>query len=140
MAQVRFDDSNIRWQRFGDVEHLWLSVLDVDAKNRIVQVLFKFAANQQIVLHRHKTTNKTFVIQGEHRLYHPDGRLKEIRPTGRYTVSPPSDDPHREGGGDQDVVVMFTIYGENDALYELLDDQMNVVASISIDDFAKLTA
>lgn len=140
MAQVRFDDSNIRWQRFGDVEHLWLSVLDVDAKNRIVQVLFKFAANQQIVLHRHKTTNKTFVIQGEHRLYHPDGRLKEIRPTGRYTVSPPSDDPHREGGGDQDVVVMFTIYGENAALYELLDDQMNVIASISIDDFAKLTA
>ncbi len=140
MAQVRFDDSNISWQRFGDVEHLWLSVLDVDAKNRIVQVLFKFAANQQIVLHRHKTTNKTFVIQGEHRLYHPDGRLKEIRPAGRYTVSPPSDDPHREGGGDQDVVVMFTIYGENDALYELLDDQMNVIASISIDDFAKLTA
>lgn len=140
MAQVRFDDSNIRWQRFGDVEHLWLSVLDVDAKNRIAQVLFKFAANQQIVMHRHKTTNKTFVIQGEHRLYHPDGRLKEIRPTGRYTVSPPSDDPHREGGGDQDVVVMFTIYGENDALYELLDDQMNVIASISIDDFATLTA
>jgi quercetin dioxygenase-like cupin family protein len=140
VAQVRFDDSNIRWQRFGDVEHLWLSVLDSDAKNRIVQVLFKFAANQQIVLHRHKTTNKTFVIQGEHRLYHPDGRLKEIRPTGRYTVSPPNDDPHREGGGDQDVVVMFTIYGENDALYELLDDQMNVIASISIDDFAKLTA
>lgn len=140
MAQVRFDDGNIRWQRFGEVEHLWLSVLDVDARNRIVQVLFKFAANQQIVLHRHKTTNKTFVIQGEHRLYHPDGRLKEIRPTGRYTVSPPSDDPHREGGGDQDVVVMFTIYGENDALYELLDDQMNVVASISIDDFAKLIA
>lgn len=138
MAQMGFDDSNIGWQRFGDVEHLWLSVLDVDARNRIVQVLFKFAANQQIVLHRHKTTNKTFVIQGEHRLYHPDGRLKEIRPTGRYTVSPPSDDPHREGGGDQDVVVMFTIYGENDALYELLDDQMNVVASISIDDFAKL--
>nr|WP_210340545.1 regulator [Methylocystis sp. Sn-Cys] len=133
-----FDDSNIRWERFGDVEHLWLSVLDVDAKNRIVQVLFKFAANQQIVLHRHKTTNKTFVIQGEHRLYHPDGKLKEIRPAGRYTVSPPSNDPHREGGGDQDVVVMFTIYGENDALYELLDDQMNIVASVSIDDFAKL--
>ncbi|MBL1255299.1 regulator [Methylocystis sp. Sn-Cys] len=138
MAQLGFDDSNIRWERFGDVEHLWLSVLDVDAKNRIVQVLFKFAANQQIVLHRHKTTNKTFVIQGEHRLYHPDGKLKEIRPAGRYTVSPPSNDPHREGGGDQDVVVMFTIYGENDALYELLDDQMNIVASVSIDDFAKL--
>lgn len=138
MAQLGFDDSNIRWERFGDVEHLWLSVLDVDAKNRIVQVLFKFAANQQIVLHRHKTTNKTFVIQGEHRLYHPDGRLKEIRPTGRYTVSPPSNDPHREGGGDRDVVVMFTIYGENDALYELLDDEMNIIASVSIDDFAKL--
>lgn len=138
MAQPGFDDSNILWKRFGDVEHLWLSVLDVDAKNKIVQVLYKFAAKQQIVLHRHKTVNKTFVLQGEHRLYHPDGRLKEIRPVGSYTMSQPSDDPHREGGGDEDVVVFFTIYGESEALYELLDDQMNVVASISIDDFASL--
>jgi quercetin dioxygenase-like cupin family protein len=135
-----FDDRNISWKRLDGVEHLCLSVLDVDEGRRIVQVLFKFAANQQIVLHRHKTSNKTFVIQGEHRLYHADGRLKEVRPVGSYTVSAPSDAPHREGGGDQDVVVLFTIYGENEALYELLDDQMNILATISLADFAALEA
>jgi hypothetical protein len=138
VTRYAFDDANIAWKRLDGVEHLCLSVLDVDEERRIVHVLFKFAANQQIVLHRHKTTNKTFVLQGEHRLYHPDGRLKEIRPVGSYTVSAPSDAPHREGGGEQDVVVHFTIYGENDALYELLDDSLEAVGIISIEDFAAL--
>ena len=31
------------------------------------------------MLHRHKAHNNTFVVQGEHRLYKPDGSLKEAR-------------------------------------------------------------
>jgi len=55
--------------------------------------------------------NNTFVVQGEHRLYEPDGTLKEIRPTGMYKSTPPGD-VHREGGGpDQDVVVFFDMRG-----------------------------
>jgi hypothetical protein len=134
--QRTFDDSNIKWKQLDGIDHLWFATLDVDEKNRIVQVLFKFAANARIILHRHKAANKTFVVQGEHRLYHADGRLKETRPVGSYTVSPASDEPHREGGGAQDVVVLFTIYGENETLYEALDDDLNVVAIIGFQDFA----
>jgi len=68
---------------------------------------------QQIVLHRHVAHNNTFVVQGEHRLYERNGELKEVRATGSYTVSPPSAEPHREGGGDQDVVVLFSIRGSD---------------------------
>jgi hypothetical protein len=50
-------------------------------------------------------------------------------------VSPPADDPHREGGGDQDVVVLFTIYDREGPLYEILDDDSNIVATLSTDDF-----
>jgi hypothetical protein len=96
-----------------------------------------FAANEKILLHRHKTLNKTFVIQGEHRLYHANDEIKEIRPVGSYKVSPPSDDPHREGGGDQDVIVFFTIYGKG-LLYEILDDAQNVVAPLTVEDFRAL--
>ena len=78
---------------------------------------------------------KTFVIQGEHRLYHANGELKDVRPTGSYTVSPPGDEPHREGGGDQDVVVLFTIYDREGPLYEILDDDSNIVATLSTNDF-----
>ena len=109
MAAYNFDDRNIKWNTLalpdiGEVEHLLFTVLSVDEENQIVHVLFKFAANEKIMLHRHMIHNNTFVVQGEHRLYEPDGSLKEIRPTGTYTSSPP-DDVHREGSGPgQDVL------------------------------------
>lgn len=138
MTLYNFDDNNIRWNKLGDFEHLLYSVLDIDENNKIIDVLFKFAANQQIVLHRHKAQNNTFVIQGEHRLYEANGKIKEIRPVGSYTVSPPNDEPHREGGGDQDVVVFFSIRGNDDILYEVLDDDLNLIATLGFQDFIGL--
>ena len=76
MAPYTFDDHNIRWNTLGDFEHLVYFILNIDEQNHIIDVLFKFAANQQIVLHRHLAHNNTLVIQGEHRLYEPDGTLK----------------------------------------------------------------
>lgn len=133
-----FDESNIHWNKLDGFEHLEYSILDIDQGNKIADVLFKFTANQQIVLHRHKAHNNTFVVQGEHRLYEANGKIKEIRPVGSYTVSPPSDEPHREGGGDQDVVVFFSIRGSNGILYEILDDDLNQIATISMQDLIGL--
>jgi hypothetical protein len=139
MSLHTFDDSNITWKKLKDLEHLWVSVLDVDEKNRILHVLYKFAANQQIILHRHKTLNKLLVIQGEHRLYHPNGAIKEIRAVGSYTVTPADETPHREGGGvDQDVIILFTIYGDADPLYEGLDDDLNLIAPLTFQDYVSL--
>lgn len=138
MQTHQFDDHNIRWNKLGDFEHLLYSILDIDESNKIIDVLFKFAAKQQIVLHRHKAHNNTFVVQGEHRLYDPDGKLKEVRPVGSYTRSPASDEPHREGGGDQDVVVFFSIRGGDGVLYEVLDDDQNQIATLSFQDFVGL--
>lgn len=138
MANYLFDDANINWQTLEGFEHLHYSILDIDEKNKIVDVLFKFAAHQQIVLHRHKALNKIFVVQGEHRLYETDGRLKEIRVVGSYTSSQPNDEPHREGGGDVDVIVFFSIRGGEGAFYEILDDDLNVIASLGLQDFINL--
>ncbi len=138
MTLHTFDDSNIRWNTLDGFEHLEYSILDIDEDNKIADVLFKFAANQQIVLHRHKALNNMLVIQGEHRLYEPDGKIKEIRPVGRYTVSPASDEPHREGGGDQDVIVFFSIRGSDGILYEILDDDLNQVGTLSMQDLRDL--
>lgn len=130
-----FNTANITWQTLAGFEHLQYAILDIDAPNKIIDVLFKFAAQQQIVLHRHKALNKTFVIQGEHRLYEADGRLKEVRAVGSYTSSEPSDTPHREGGGEIDVIVFFSIRGSDGVLYEILDDDLNIIASLSFQDF-----
>jgi len=82
--------------------------------------------------------NNTFVMQGEHRLYEPDGKLKEIRAVGSY-MSSPAGDAHREGGGsDQDVIVFFNIRRKDGVLYELLDDDLNVIGTLSTQDFIEL--
>ena len=137
MNSHSFDDCNIRWNKLGDFEHLLYSILDVDEKNCIADVLFKFAANEKILLHRHLAHNNTLVIQGEHRLYEPNGALKEVRPVGSMTSSPPNPDPHREGGGDQDVIIAFSIRGDG-VLYELLDDDLNIIGTVSMQDLVAL--
>lgn len=135
MTDLSFNNEAITWNRLEGIDHPQYFILDVDSERQIVDVLFKFDANEQIVLHRHVALNHMLVLQGEHRLYEPDGSVKEVRPAGRYTVSPASNDPHREGGGDEEVIILFSIRGTDGKLYEFLDDDMNVVGEFTMDDF-----
>ncbi|PKD41859.1 regulator [Methylomonas sp. Kb3] len=137
MNTYLFDDRRIDWQTLEGFEHLRYFILNIDTDANIVDVLFKFAAGKQIVLHRHKAPNHIFVIQGEHRIYHADGTLKEIRPVGSYTVSPASEVPHREGGGDIDVILLFSIRSTG-VLYDILDNDANVIGSLAMSDFVAL--
>ena len=138
MTPYDFNDSNIQWQTFGDFDNFVYSILNIDEKNLIFDVLFKLEANKQIFLHRHKALNTTFVIQGEHRLYEPSGEIKEVRAVGSYTVSPASEEPHREGGGDEGAIVLFSIRENDDILYEILDDEANLVGTVSMQDLIDL--
>jgi len=135
MTTSRFDAQAIQWSRFGDFSPAFhYTILDLDETSRIADVLFKLPANAQIVLHRHHALNHTFVVQGEHRLYEPDGSLREVRPAGRYTVSPASEQPHREGGGAQDAIVLFSIRaGADEVLYELLDDAGAPIGTVTFE-------
>ena len=89
--------------------------IDVDTEKLIVDFILKFPPHQQIFPHRHLALTKTFVVQGEHRLYEPDGSLKEIRSVGSYTSSPPGE-PHREGAGEAGAS-SFTACGARMAFY-----------------------
>jgi hypothetical protein len=129
-----FDDRNIHWYKLGDFEHFVFAMLDVDEPKKIVDLILKFEANKQIFLHKHLALTNTLVVQGEHRLYEPNGALKEVRPVGSYTSSRPGD-PHREGGGDQGAVVFYSVRGKDGTLFEVLDDHLNVIATLSMQDF-----
>jgi hypothetical protein len=136
-ANVRFysfDDRNIRWYKLGEFEHFVFAMFDVDVPQKIVDFILKFPPNQQIFLHRHLALTNTLVIQGEHRLYGPNGILKEVRSVGTYTSTPPGE-PHREGAGDEGGVVFYSVRGKDGVLFEVLDDNLNVVGTLSMDDF-----
>ncbi len=138
MTSYDFDNSNVQWHSFGDFDHFVYSILNIDEKNLIFDLLFKFDANKQIFLHRHKALNTSFVVQGEHRLFEPNGDIKEIRSVGSYTSSPASENPHREGGGNEAAVVLFSIRESSGILYEILDDEENLVATLSMQDLINL--
>jgi hypothetical protein len=129
-----FDDSNIRWHKLGDFENFVFAMLDVDVSCKIVDFILKFPPNKQIFLHRHLALTNTLVVQGEHRLYEPNGRLKEVRVVGSYTSTPPGE-PHREGAGDGGGVVFYSVRGQDGTLFEVLDDDLKVIGTLSLDDF-----
>ncbi len=138
MAPPAFDDSNIVWRTIEGIDHLAYHIYDVDETGRIVDLLFKFAANQQIALHRHRAAYRTLVVQGELRIYRANGELKEVRPVGSYVMAEAGGEPHREGGGDQDVIVFFSNRTVEDVIYEILDDDLNIVASFGMAEFKEL--
>jgi quercetin dioxygenase-like cupin family protein len=135
-SSYAFDDRNIRWGKLGDLEHFVFSVLDVDAPRKVVDFIIKFDPNQRIVLHRHLALTNTLVVQGEHRLYEPDGSLKEVRAVGSYTSSQPGE-PHREGAGEQHAVVLYSVRGKDGVLFELMNDDLNVIGTLSMEDFVQ---
>jgi hypothetical protein len=49
--------------------------------------------------------------------------------------STPPGEPHREGAGDEGGVVFYSVRGKDGVLFEVLDDDLNVVGTLSMEDF-----
>ena len=138
MSTIGFDDTNIRWYQLEGVDHASYHVCSVDVENKIVDVLFKFDANQRVILHNHHADYRTLVLQGELRIYKANGDLIETRPVGSYVERPAGGEPHTEGGGNQDAIVFFSNRGTDGMIYELLDGDMNTIATLGLHDFKGL--
>jgi quercetin dioxygenase-like cupin family protein len=138
MPTLAFDDHNIAWQTTDGFDHAAFFILNVDESARSVDLLFKFAANERIALHRHGAAYRTLVLQGELRIYRPNGDLKEIRSVGSYVSGRAGGEPHTEGGGDQDVIVFFTNRDIDGPVYEILDDRQETVTTFGMSDFKAL--
>ena len=137
-TRYAFDQSNTRWVPLGDFKHLELAMLGIDRPNKIVDFMVKFHANGVIFNHRHLAETRIFVVQGEHRIYELDGGLKEVRPTGSYTVSAPGG-VHSEGAGAVDCIVIYNIRGNgSDEMFDVLDEAGQAVGKIGLEDFAAL--
>jgi len=138
MTAFKFDDSGVHWSTLEGIPDVWYFILEIDEKNRIVDILFKFSANALIVLHRHHCDYRTFTIQGELRLYNPKGELTEVRRAGAYVAKAGGGEPHSEGGGDQDVIALFSNRNVKGPVYEILDDKLQTLAMLDFDGFKEL--
>lgn len=89
-------------------------------------------------MHRHHADYRTLVLQGELRIYRPNGDLKEVRPVGSYIFTAAGGEPHTEGGGDQDVITLFSNRNVDKLIYEILDESMNPIDTFGIPEFKAL--
>ncbi|MFD0987853.1 cupin domain-containing protein [Methyloligella solikamskensis] len=137
MPTKAFDDTHINWRTIDGIDHLAYHICEVDAENGTVDLLFKFDANSKIALHNHMVPYRTLILQGELRIYRANGELKEIRPVGSYVSAGPGES-HTEGGGDQDVIAFFSNRNVKDVVYEILDENREVVATFGIPEFSAL--
>ena len=135
---IAFDDSNIRWQPLAGMSGFVLRIFDVDPSARTADFAIKFEPNTRVLVHRHLALTHTFVVAGDHIIYEPDGRLRESRPVGRYTISPVTGDIHSEGGGPNGCTLLYSVRSESDAMFDVLDDAHNIVSALGVAEFQAL--
>lgn len=136
----RFDDRDIDWKPFRGFEGLDYRVMQVDHARGQVDMLMRFAPNQECVPHRHAGPTRTLVLEGEHRVYQPgsDGqRTCSVRKAGTFSAND-GDETHTEGGGPQGAIILLMMTAAEGTIYDILDSFDGPVnRKITVDDFER---
>ena len=88
-------------------------------------------------IHRHTSTTTILVLAGEQHLWdlHPDGTrgARKVRRAGDYALTVGDGLPHLERGGPEGGIAFFGNHCNDGILYELLDEDMKVVAQVTLE-------
>lgn len=104
-----------------------------------VDWLMKFDPDRACVLHRHVGPTKTFVLEGEHHVFEPDGKgghRHVARKAGTWTTSE-GDNVHYESGGAGGGVIYLCMTGREDVVYDILNEALESKRAISVHDFKR---
>ena len=136
---LNFDPANIEWQSMGSYTGFAYYLLNVDVETRVIDLLFRFDANQKCFYHRHHQPSSALVLQGEQHIWEPqdDGTERhEIRPTGHFALAKGAE-THIEGGGPDGCIIYQNIRARDDLVYSILNDDLTTQVDVSIHDFMK---
>ena len=136
MQTYLFDDRNVTWQTIEAIGAL----LAVDDARGLVDVLIRFQPNALGRVHRHLCDFSTLVLQGELRFRHPDGSMKEVRPTGSYVQGSANGAPHSEGAGEQMAIVLFSFRGASGDMVLYMDNTTDEPFRLKFSDFKEALA
>ncbi len=138
LEKFHFDTSQVEWKDF-ITTGCYYKLLDVNVAARTADMLVKFEPGARCLYHRHVAPATSLVLEGELHIFDRTSSgetLRTVKPAGTYTVGV-ENDAHVEGGGEQGVIVYFSMRGTSDHIYDLLDSELNLKRRISIHDFAK---
>ena len=138
-----FDPSRYRWREVkGDdslsykVRHDY-AILGYDVENHTLDMLVRWQNDGgHCPIHRHVATTTVLVLEGEQHLWDllPDGsRRHRVRRAGDHALSTDDPYPHLESGGETGGITFFSSHAPGGVLYEILDEELNVIAHVTID-------
>ena len=137
-----FDDKEIEWihltgdETFDYPIDYKAAVLNVRDDGHI-DMLFRWAPNKYCHFHRHLVPTTTTVLEGEHHLVDMDNGVAgehRIRAAGDYSHRPPGE-VHMEYAGPEGSLLLFNMYAPDGRLFEILDQDENVLSLVTIEDF-----
>jgi quercetin dioxygenase-like cupin family protein len=137
-GSFRFDTSNVDWKPFV-TEGCFYRILDANVPARTTEMLVKFTPGGRCLYHRHAGPVQTLVLEGDLHLYEPKAEGPEnhiVKPAGSFSTGV-GGEVHIEGAEETEVIVYFSMRSENDVIYESLDKNLNLIRSITVQDFAR---
>ena len=135
-VKFRFDTTNVEWKNFV-TDGCYYRILDVNVPARTADMLVKFEPGARCLNHRHVARTMSFVLEGDLHVIErtPDDNTREsIKPAGTFSADA-TNEVHIEGGGDQGVVVYFSMRGDSDRIYDFVDENFELKRAITIQDF-----
>ena len=144
MAQSFFDESRHKWREVTGgpelsykVRHDY-TILGYDRAAGTLDMVVRWAGDGgHCPIHRHTSTTTVLVLAGEQHLWdlHADGTRGErkVRRAGDYALTVGGALPHLECGGEAGGLAFFGNHSTEGLLYELLDEDMKVLAEVTID-------
>ena len=136
-GRFRFDTGNIQWRDFL-TEGCFYQILDVNVAAHTADIIVKFDPGARCLFHRHVAATTTFVLEGTLHVFDQtaDGVVEKIKPAGFFS-SGAENEIHVEGGGDEGVIVYFSMRGADDHIYDLLNPDLTLRKAITVQDFAR---
>jgi len=133
----RFDTGSVDWKPFV-TDGCFYRILDVNVPARTAEMLVKFEPNGRCLYHRHVAAVKTLVLEGDLHLYEPgpNGETHTVKPAGSFSTGA-GGEVHIEGATDKPVIVYFSMRSDTDIVYETLNEDLSLLRSISVQDFAR---
>jgi len=134
-TRFRFDTRDVEWRDF-ITDGCYYRLLHVDLAARQADMLVKFDARSQCLYHRHAARTTTLVLEGELRIREQtaEGERIKVKPPGSYSIGGEGE-VHIEGSGDEPTIVFFSMRSEGDVIYELLNPDLSLRRSITVQDF-----
>lgn len=131
----KFDTSKVDWKPFV-TEGCFYRILDVNVPARTAEMLVKFTPNGRCLYHRHAAAVKTLVLEGDLHLFEPtpQGELHTVKPAGSFSAGA-GGEVHIEGAAEKEVVVYFAMRSDQDVIYEILDEKLNLRRAVTVQDF-----